>query len=57
MVTLLLHSFKGKQNPPHRTKEGPLMLGVRGGEGSGFESGGQRDGKENKEILLLHCQI
>lgn len=57
MVTLPLHRLKGKQNPSHRTKEGPLMLGVRRGEGSGLESSGQRDGKENKEILLLHYQI
>lgn len=58
MVTLPLHRLKDRQNSPHRTTEEPVVLGVRKGESSGFESGGRWDGKENKEILLLlHLQI
>lgn len=48
---------QGQAESPHSTKEGPVMLGVRGGEGSGVESDGRWDGKENKDILLLHLQI
>ena len=48
---------QGQAESPHSTKEGPVLLGVRRDEGSGFGSGGRWDGKENEEILLLHLQI